>query len=277
MVDFSIEIITRGEKSLKDSLESIMRQSYDSFEIVCANSSSEPAILKILEDYSVRHVEVGKIKHLRGREVSHSLSKGRYSLVMDSTRLLEHNALDILKQYIESFDMVAIREGSIGSGFWATQAKIYKDISERNTEPDRIKERIPSYILPRLYKNNLLSKVFSSLRQKIPDRMFNSIGYGEHNIIFQEAISMTDSFFYYKNDELIKHYEDDSIMSIYRKYRTYSKDQIILKEIPLYNASRLSSHMRKISMNQFIGNMLCSPLISVRSISFLIGMLSGRS
>ena len=88
---------------------------------------------------------------------------------------------------------------------------------------------------------------------------------------------MTDSFFYYKNDELIKHYEDDSIMSIYRKYRTYSKDQIILKEIPLYNASRLSSHMRKISMNQFIGNMRCSPLISLRSISFLIGMLSGRS
>jgi hypothetical protein len=63
-----------------------MSQSYDSFEIVCANSSSEPAILKILEDYSIRHAEVGKIKHLRGREVSHSLSKGRYSLMMDSTR-----------------------------------------------------------------------------------------------------------------------------------------------------------------------------------------------
>lgn len=277
MVDFSIEIITRGEKSLKDSLESIMRQSHDSFEIVCANSSSEPAILKILEDYSVRHVEVGKIKHLRGREVSHSLSKGRYSLMMDSTRMLEHNALNILKQHIESFDMVAIREGSIGSGFWATQAKIYKDISERNTEPDRIKERIPSYILPRLYKNNLLSKVFSSLRQKIPDKIFNSIGYGEHHVIFQEAISMTDSLFYYKNNELIKHYEDDSIMSIYRKYRSYGKDQIILKAIPFYNASRLGSHMRKISMNQFIGNMLCSPLISMRSISFVIGMLSGRS
>ena len=277
MVDFSIEIITLGEKSLKDSLESIMSQSYDSFEIVCANSSSEPAILKILEDYSVRHVEVGKIKHLRGREVSHSLSTGRYSLVMDSTRLLEQNALDILKQYIEKFDMVAIREGTIGSGFWATQAKIYKDISERNTEPGRIKERIPSYILPRLYKNNLLSKVFSSLRQKIPDKMFNSIGYGEHHIIFQEAISMTSSLYYYKGNELIKHYEDDSIMKIYRKYRSYGSDQIILKSLPYYNASSLASHMRGLSMSQFIGNVLCSPLISLRSMSFLIGMLTRRS
>ena len=277
MVDFSIEIITRGEKSLKDSLESMVRQSYDSFEIVCANSSSQQSVSKTLDDFSVKHVEVGAVKHLRGREVSHSLSSGRFSLMMDSTRLLEYNALNILKQYIENFDMVAIKEGSIGSGFWVNQAKIYKSISEKNTEPGRIKERIPSYILPRLYKSNLLNKVFNSLKQKIPDKLFDSIGYGEHHIIFQEAISMTDSFFYYKNNELIKHHEDDSITSIYRKYRSYGKDQIILNAIPLYNASRLSSHMRKISMNQFIGNLICFPLISLRSISFLIGMMFGRS
>ena len=96
MVDFSIEIITRGEKSLKDSLESMRRQSYDSFEIVCANSSSEPWVSKVLEDYSVNHVEVGAMKHLRAREVSHSLSKGRYSLIMDSTRLLESNSIEII-------------------------------------------------------------------------------------------------------------------------------------------------------------------------------------
>ncbi len=277
MVDFSIEIITRGEKSLKDSLESMRRQSYDSFEIVCANSSSEPWVSKVLEDYSVNHVEVGAMKHLRGREVSHSLSKGRYSLIMDSTRLLESNSLEILKQYIDNFDMVAIKEGSIGSGFWVAQARIYKSISEKNIQSDRIKEKVPSYILPRLYRNNLLSKVFRSLRQKIPDKMFDSIGYGEHHIIFQEAISVTDSFYYYRSNELIKHYEDDSIMKIYHKYRSYGKDQIILKAYPSYNASSLASHMRGLSMSQFIGNVLCSPLISLRSMSFLIGMLSGRS
>ena len=277
MVDFSIEIITQGEKSLKNSLESIVRQSYDSFEIVCANSSSLSSISKILDDYSVKHIEVGSIRHLRGREVSHSLSNGKYSLMMDSTRLLEYSTLEILREYIKNFDMIAIKEGSIGSGFWVKQAKIYKSISENNAHFDKIIEKIPSYILPRLYKSDLLGKVFNSLRQKISNDLFNSIGYGEHHIIFQEAISITNSFFYYKDTELVLHYEDHSTASIYRKYRNYGKDQKILNKISQYNASNLASHVRSLSMNQVLGNLVCIPLISLRSISFLVGMLSGAS
>ena len=185
MVDFSIEIIARGEKSLKDSLESIVRQSHDSFEIVCANSSSEPMISKILEDYSVKNVEVGNMKHLRGGKVSHSLSNSKYSLMMDSTRFMEYNALDILKQYIESFEMVAIIEGFNGSGFWVTQARIYKNMSEKNTQSDKMEEKTPSYILSRLYKSDPLSKLFNSLKEKLPDNLFDSIGYGEQHVIFR--------------------------------------------------------------------------------------------
>lgn len=273
MSHFSIEIITRGEKSLRDSLDSIIKQTYNSFEIVCANSSSDLSISKILDDYSVKHVEVGTARHLRGREISHSLSRGTYSLIMDSTRLLEPNALEILIKYIEKYDIVAIKEGSTGSGFWANQAKIYKNFSERNTKSQRIIEKIPSYVLPRLYKSSLLSNVFDSLRQKISDKLFDSIGYGEHHIMFQEAVSMTDSFFYYKDNELIKHFEDESMRSIYRKYKGYGKDQIILKALPEYNASHLYTHARKLNAIQLIGNMVCVPLISLRTISFLIGML----
>ena len=275
MVDFSIEIITQGEKNLKNSLESIVRQSFDSFEIVCADSSSLSSISKILDDYSVRHVEVGSIRHLRGREVSHSLSKGKYSLMMDSTRLLEYSTLEILIEYIKNFDMIAIKEGSIGSGFWVEQAKIYKSISEKSANSDKKIDKIPSYILPRLYRSDLLGNVFKSLRQKIANDLFDSIGYGEHHIIFQEAILMTNSFFYYKDAELILHYEDNSMRSIYRKYRNYGRDQTILKIIPQYNASKLVSRLRGRNMNQIKGNLICFPLISLRSISFIIGILLG--
>ena len=273
MSDFSIEIITRGEKSLKDSLESITRQTYNSFEIVCANSSSDSSITKILDDYSVKHLEVGIVRHLRGRELAHNLSGGKFSFMMDSTRLFEPDTLDILKQYIEKYDMVVVKEGSLGSGFWAKQSKIYKNVSEKNTGTELVKEKVLSYILPRLYKTNLLSNVFVSLRQKLSSKLFDSIGYGEHHIIFQEAISMTKSFYYYQNKELIKHYEDESMRSIYMKYKSYGKDQIILRALPHYNASRLSTHARNINKSQIIGNIFCLPLISIRTISFLIGML----
>lgn len=276
MPDFSIEIITKGEKSLKDSLDSMRNQTYNSFEIVCSNSSLDPSIIRILDDFSVKHQDVGIVRHLRGREISHNISTGKYSFLMDSTRILEANALDVLKRYIQRYEIVAMKEGSIGTGFWVNQAKIYKDISEKKAQIKKLREKIPSYILPRLYKSNILSKVFNSLRQKIPDKLFDSIGYGEHHIIFQEAISITDSFYYYKNSELIKHYEDNSIASIYRKYRSYGKDQTILNAVSEYNASTLVSHMRGLSMHQLVGNLLCSPLISLRGFSFLIGMVSGK-
>ena len=169
--------------------------------------------------------------------------------------------------------MVVVKEGSLGSGFWAKQSKVYKDISEKNTESELIKEKVLSYILPRLYKTNLLSNVFISLRQKISSKLFDSIGYGEHHIIFQEAISMTKSFYYYKDKDLIKHYEDESMRSIYRKYKGYGKDQLILKALPGYNASRLTTHRRKLNMTQFKGNIVCLPIISLRTVSFLVGIL----
>lgn len=273
MSEFSIEIITRGESTLKDTLNSILGQSYNSFEIVCANSSSDPSITKVLDDYSVKHIEVGQVKHLRGRELSHSLSRGKFSLIMDSTRLLEPDALSVLEMYIKKFDLVAIKEGSIGSGFWVNQAKIYKSLSEKNAQTEIIKKKIPSYILPRLYKSDVLTKTFLSLRQKIPDKLFDSIGYGEHHLIFQEALSFTESFFYYKDTELIKHYEDSSIRSIYRKYKSYGKDQIKLSILPHYSASHLLAHTRRVTIRQFIGNIFCLPLISVRTFSFIIGMV----
>ena len=63
MPDFSIEIITKGEKSLKDSLDSMRNQTYNSFEIVCSNSSLDPSIIRILDDFSVKHQDVGIVRH----------------------------------------------------------------------------------------------------------------------------------------------------------------------------------------------------------------------
>lgn len=273
MKDFSIEMITRGEKTLQNSLNSIMKQSYNSLEIVCANSSSDPSTVKILDDYSVKHLEVGPVKHLRGRELAHSLSDSKFSLIMDSTRILDPNALEILKGYIEEYNMVAIKEDSLGEGFWVNQARIYKSMSERNINSDAVMEKIPSYILPRLYKSDNLTKIFFNLRYKIPNELFNSIGYGEHHIIFQEALSISRSFYYYKEHDLIKHYEDSSLTSIYRKYRNYGMDQANLRALSGYNASHLLTHLRKFNMSQIIGNIISLPLITVRTVSFLIGML----
>ncbi len=271
MTYFSIEIITKGEKSLEKSLESIMGQSYNSFEIVCTNSSSDPFTERILDNYSVKHLNVGPIRHLRARQLAHSLSSGEVSLIMDSTRLLDQNTLAIMERLMHQYDMVAIKEGSIGSGFWGNQARLYKDICEKNIDSKLIAEKIPSYILPRLYKADILTKIFLSLERHIPSKLFDLIGYGEHHIIFQEALSFTESFYHYKEKELIRHYEDVSLHSIYNKYKNYGRDQKILKALPNYKASHLSAHLRELNKNQIMGDINSFPIICVRALSFFVG------
>ena len=274
MVDFSVELITRGEKSLIATLDSISSQTYDSMEIVCANSSNDPSVEKILSNYSVKHKEVGPVKHLKGRTLAHNLSSGKYSLIMDSTRTLAPEALEILKQYIEEYDMIAIREGSKGTGFWVRQAERYRNSSECNIDESTILHEVSSFILPRLYKKNILDSVFSSLQLKIPKKIFDLIGYGEHHLIFQEAIISSGKFYHYRDHSLIYHYEDNALGSIYGKYFSYGRDQKILTNLPSYRAGELSSHRRNLKVSQIKDNIVCSPLISVRTISFLLGMLT---
>jgi len=276
MVDFSIEIITRGEKSLVNSLNSIMRQTYNSFEVVCANSSSDPSVSSLLDDYSVKHREVGSVKHLRGREMAHHLSGGKFSLLMDSTRLLKEDALETVLPFIEKYNMVAVKEDSVGTGFWERQAKRYRDSSENGIDEKKLKNDIPAFILPRLYWKSLLDEVFHSLHSKMSEELFDSIGYGEHHIIFQEAILQNGSIFYYKDKVLILHFEDSKADIIFRKYRNYGIDQKVLKNLPQYRASQLMSHRRNISATQIYNNILCLPLISLRTFAFTSGLLFSR-
>lgn len=274
MVDFSIELITRRETTLKLALDSIANQTYGSFEIVCANSSDDSNVSKILEDYSVRHKEVGPVRHLMGRDLAHGLSQGKYSMIMDSTRILKPEALETLEPYIADYGMVAIKEGSAGKGFWVRQADRYRSSSERNVGDEMIVGDVKSFVLPRLYKRELLNTVFSSLRSIIPRDVFESIGYGEHHLIFQEAVESNASFYHYKAEDLLLHFEDTSVSSIYRKYKSYGKDQKILKGLTQYKAGSLNSHRRNMNLTQLRDNAICLPLISIRTLAFIVGMLS---
>jgi glycosyltransferase involved in cell wall biosynthesis len=277
MVDFSIEIITCGEKTLTDSLNSVMRQTHNSFEVVCANSSSDTSVASLLDNYSVKHQEVGPVKHLRGREMAHHLSRGKFSILMDSTRLLKEDALETLLPLIEKYSMVAIREDSAGTGFWARQAKRYRVSSEMGIDEKKLKNNIPSYILPRLYWKDLLDEVFHSMHSKMSESLYDSIGYGEHHLIFEEAILHGGSIYYHRDKSLILHFEDSKANMIFKKYRNYGIDQKVLTNLPQYKASQLNSHRRNISVIQLYNNILCFPLISLRTFAFISGLLFSKT
>lgn len=275
MVLFSIELITRGERTTKSVIESVFRQTIDTYEVVCFNSSSDSSIAKLLDDFGVEHYD-GKpnVKQLEARYEANRLSKGDYSLLLDSTRPLSSDALEKMLHLISTdTDMFAFGEKSLGDGFWVNQVRLYKKLTENAQNVKNFSQRRVSFILPRLYKQSILKQAFQNLKAQIPDDVFRKVSYGEHQIIFEECLKLSGRVSFEGAEVLIFHYEDPNFITIWRKYLYYGTTQRILKHLPTYNASRLASHRRIIDIRDLGLEIRCLPIILARSIPFLLGMM----
>jgi glycosyltransferase involved in cell wall biosynthesis len=264
----SIELISRGEKTLNSVLDSIVSQNYKDVEIVCADASSDKEIKQLLLSYGCKVIDIPRdTGHLKARFIAHSNSSGDRSLILDSTRPLRENALDVLFREYYNIDTVILREDSLGNGFWVNQAKIIKDISE--SQVTRLEGETLAFLLPRFYNSAILTQAFADV-QKNAGVLFDKISYGEHHLIFEACKKMTNKIQITK-ETLLSHYEDDSFIKIVRKYYRYGKMQKVLKDLPNSEVNNFSSHRRNsVSLKKRIQS---SPLNSVRGISFILGYI----
>lgn len=264
----SIELISRGETYLKETLESIRKQDFSNYEVVCADSSGRRDIERLIDNYSCRTVILPEdTLALAARNQSHLLSKGEFCLILDSTRPLRENALKILSEKYSVYDMTIIRENSIGQGFWVEQARKLTEIS--TSEFKRLNRETLAFLLPRFYRREVLDHAFTRIRKNLGE-LFDKIGYGEHHLIFEEGRKVGESVGL-TDDWLINHFEDDSFIKILKKYHWYGKSQRVLKQIGNTETKYFSRHMRKhIEIRERIST---SPIFIARSIPFLIGYL----
>ena len=273
-----MELITRGEESTSEVINSILAQTFNSFEIVVGNFSDNPEISGWLDSYGIKHVDDSYgTKFLKARYLANTLSKGDYSLVLDSTRTLAPDALELINNYIGNNDMAAIKEGSKGSGFWVRQAEIYKRISEDSQNIKTFVDRKVSYILPRVFRRTILKESLESLKSELGVGLFEKIGYGEHHLIFEESLKRSRRVIYVNEKPLIFHYEDNNLAKILRKYYGYGKGQKSLSLVENYSASNIISHKRATSLNYLKGEALCTPIILARSLPFLAGLFFGKT
>lgn len=262
----SIELISRGEESLENTLISIKNQDFPDYEIICADSSGKDDVSLLLERYGSKVINLPKnTGFLEARYTAHIHSSGEFSLILDSTRPLASNALSILHEKYEKYDMVMIRENSLGNGFWVEQARLLKIISENQFY--RSYNEALAFLLPRFYKSTLLTKAFDRLRSNIGP-LFNDIGYGEHHLIFDECMKVSNNMVL-TNEILISHYEDDSLYKIVNKYYRYGSSQKILKKLKNNSPGKLSTHYRKGIGSK--NRIKIIPITFARGIPFAIG------
>ncbi len=266
----SIELITRGEPELKYTLDSISNQNFKNYELVCIDSSGKSETRDILSTYDCRVVELPiETKHLVARYEANKYANGDRVLILDATRPLLYNALSILDKSYANHDMVVIREGSIGKGFWVHQANILKNISEMQSA--RLNNEVLGFLLPRFYNRKILSKALDNIVDQTGP-LFTEISYGEHHLIFEECMKLSRDFILTK-EILISHYEDDTLLKILKKYYWYGKSQKVLKKLKDSETTNLKTHMRK---NVGLRNRIKTlPINTARGLPFIVGYIFG--
>lgn len=267
----SIELISKGESSLNSVLESIKNQTYKDYEVICANSSNDINIKKLLIKYNCRVIDLPTNSlALFARYTTHKHAMGDKSLILDSTRPLKSNALELLSKNYYDYDMVILREDSLGNGFWVNQAKLLKQISEM--QGNRLNRESLAFLLPRFYNSKLLSIAFNNAIRE-SGNLFNKISYGEHHIIFDECRKISNNIGI-TNEVLLSHYEDSSLKKIIKKYYWYGKSQRTLKNLDGSSARKLSTHIRrKVSIKMRLKTI---PISVARIVPFILGYKLGR-
>lgn len=136
--------VYNGEKYLKESIESILNQTYGDFEFIIVDDGSTDGSVEIINSFSDERIKLIKSEH-RGIVESLNLgikqSKGEYIIRTDSDDISELNRFEILVEYMEENKDISI------AGSWATTIdKNGKKIGVMEFPPVSNKE-IKKYIL----------------------------------------------------------------------------------------------------------------------------------
>jgi len=257
----SIEIpITHG-KYLHQVLESIREQTYQDYEVIVVNSGRKE-LSDMVKQFGFKVIE-REAKLLHARYLAHKESKGDYALILDETRMLEKDAVKTLSSL--DYDMIIIGEKEVGDSFWVKLAQLDK---ENITYCNPI-DPLNGIALPRYFKSEILSKAFSSAKEKLGDKFYEVV-FRDHDIIFYESSKVSKSI-YAVNGPLISHFGDASLSDIIRKYYRYGKSARLLKNSPYSDFLAKKRVTRRICKGSFWERKTLYLLYLARGIPYLLG------
>ena len=260
MVTISVEIPITWGTYLSEVLENLRKQTFQDFEIVAAISSQATELKDILCEYGVKFNYSGE-NILEKRYSAHSLSRGKYSLFLDETRLPSLKLLEYLSE--SQTDMVIIKETNIGESIWTKLANLDIEVSIKCNEFNPIS----GFILPRYFKCELLDMAFEVVRKKLSSDSFKKILMEDHQIISYEAFQISKSISI-TDETLLFHYGDESLRSILKKYHKYGKGHRFLKNT---NYDFLLSTRKRIRKNCLGNEIQLSIFYLARALPFLMG------
>lgn len=241
------------ELYLEECLESILKQNFDDYEIICVNDGSTDRSLEILQEFAVKSRKIRLINNPVNRGVSFSRncgirnSEGKYILFVDSDDMLCQGALEILSEEADRWnpDIIYFDMKIKDEGRWAQEnraaLKKHGGYNELYTGQD--------LFLKLHHENQVIAEVW---RQLLSRRFIE-----ENQQYFYEGIIHEDSLFsvicamkaqrvYYLEQELyIYRRRDGSIMSRMNVHRMESSFIIFIELFMFWYRNAFSAEINE--------------------------------
>ena len=219
LVTVNIRTYNSGD-TLKETLESVKKQTYKNIEIVVSDGHSRDESVKIAKEYGAKVNYADKLGDARYK--NYQESSGEYILSLDSDQLLDKEVIEECVKTCEQdkFDMLTIPEKSIVDKGTFLQNLISYDkwLVDQNQDADAVF----GTACPRFFKKELLNKI------KWP----KELAVFDDTILYAELLK-NGAKVKYLTGHYIRHHEVSSWWVFGKKFFRYGKGYFrALKEKP---------------------------------------------
>lgn len=193
------------EKFLRESLDSIVAQTFKDFEVICVNDGSSDNSLDILEEYAKNDSRFKIIsQENQGQGIARNkaidIAQGRYLLFVDPDDWIETNALEQIWNKAEATDANIVQFNYV----------IYNDLTKKR------KQRIIHKLAQKKYAYNLKKKGFFNWHI-FKKGMFRDFGLAIWNRAYRTDFIKMNDVLYKNEDELVRQVIDSLEIMLNKK------------------------------------------------------------
>ena len=267
----SIEMITKDDKYIMESVNAILNQNFSDYEIILVDSSSKNNESEFSNFKSIKYIYDKDSNFLKARFTANKMARGDYVLLLDSTRIINDKIIQKCLNELSTKDMVIIPEIN------KSKSKILNEYEKNIDEEYVLSNSNPSngIFIPRFYKKEILDKAFEEIMQKIGNEMENICAL-EDRMIFLEACKISNKIGVC--DDYIIHRESSSLIDYMKKYYKYGKcNYYFFSKISSYSYLADPKIKRKNKLNALNNKSFkIKILFLIRSFSFIVGFFSSK-
>ena len=261
-MDLSIAVSATSSNDLEKCLRSVSRQGVSNIDVIVNNATDSPVISQIVMKYKYREIKL-KTNILLSRYITVKETTGDYVLIMDDTRRLADGFINALSDHnIEPVTAIAEYQEGVGPYANLLRSVSGMDIDSRKLNPERIR-----YILPRLYRRDVVMNALSRIRSKLPADLFASLEALDLELIYYEAFAITRKTGFITEPHII--HKEVSYLKDIKKMFKYGKSTRLLRKTTYKDMGNLGGRFR---FANTLGNQIDGfILMLIRGLPFFLG------